>query len=290
MILHLLETTTLGIFMEITAKDGTVLRVWNGTRDKIVSGNTYYAYPLAPSQLKAAEGLKADNLDVNAVYSGTFTAQTLRAKKWQGARVVYQTLNYKDFTMGYAERRVCYLGKSTIGKRAAQIELNSLSSKLNEPWGLTCTKECDVDAFGDTRCGKSLAGNTVDGFKIVTAAHISAVTNPQQMTIVFDEFFKPSNHAITVAPDGFFDRGKIHFITGPNAGADCQILTNTGNVLTLYLPLPYPEIAADTDDCELTVGCDRKISTCRDKFANVTRFRGLGAYLPGRSKVLKLPA
>ncbi len=284
---HLAGTLTVGVFMKVTAKDGDIIRVWNGTRNKIVDGELYYAYPLASSQLQAAAGLKADNMEITAIYSGLFTAATLRAKKWQGARVEYKTLNYKDFTMGYAERRIAFLGKSTIGKRAAKIEINSLSSKLNEPWGWTCTKDCNVDEFGDARCAKSLTGNTVDGYKIRIAAHISAsILNRQQFTIAFDADIKPGTPATVTAPDAFYNRGKIKFTSGVNNGLEAQILTNVGNALTLYLPLFYtPSI---NDVVELTAGCDRKITTCRDKFANAINHRG-APYLPGRSKVLKIP-
>lgn len=284
---HLQGTLTVGVFMKVTAKDGDIIRVWNGTRNKVVAGETYYAYPLAPSQLQAANGLKADNLEIAAVYSGLFTAATLRKKKWQGARVEYQILNYKDFTMGYAERRVVFLGKTTVGKRAAKVEMNSLSSKLNQPWGRTCNKECDVDELGDTRCGVDLEGNTVDGYKIKIPAHISgSILNRQQFTITFDSDIEPGTPATVTAPDGFYTRGTIRFLSGANVGLDAQILGNAGNALTLYLPTFYSNVV--DDDIELIVGCDRKITTCSSKFANAENHRGF-AYLPGRAKLFKLP-
>lgn len=284
---HLQETLTVGVFMTITAKDGDVIRVWNGTRNKIVDGEVYTAYPVAPSRLQAANGLKADNLEITAVYSGLFTAATLRAKKWQGARVVYEILNYKDFTMGYAERRVSFLGKTTVGKYAAKVELNSLSSKLSEPWGYTCTKDCNVDEFGDARCGKSLTGESEDGIKTKIAAHItSTILNRQQFTIAFDDDIEPAVPATVTAPDAFYNRGKIRFLSGANDGLEALILGNDGNALTLYLPLFY--MPAEDDEIELIGGCDRQRTTCRDKWANAERFRGFPD-LPGRSKVFKIP-
>lgn len=283
---HLLGTLTVGVFVTITAKDGDVIRVWNGTRNKVVDGNTFIAYPVAPSKLQAANGLKADNLDVTAVYSGLFTAATLRAKKWQGARVEYQILNYKDFSMGYAERRVTFLGKTEVGKHGAKVELNSLSSKLNEPTGLTCTKDCNIDRLADARCGVDLDGTTVQGYKIRINAHVASVLNPQQFTVAFDDYIKPGDHAVTVVEDQYYKRGEFVFTSGVNDSAEGLILGNSGNGLTLYLPLNAAPQVGDT--LQLTAGDDRSIQTCRDKYANGERFGGF-PYLPGRSKVLKIP-
>lgn len=283
---HLAGTLTVGVFMMITAKDGDILRVWNGTRNKIVDGETYYAYPLAPTQLQTANGLKSDNFDVTAVYSGLFTAATLRAKKWQGARVEYRVLNYKDFTMGHAERRVAFLGKTEVGRHGAKIELNSLSSRLGEPWGRSCNEECDADRLGDSRCGVDIEGVTEQGYKITVAATVTEVLNRQQFTVEFDGDIKPGFPAVTEAPDDYYKRGEVLFTSGANDGLQGLILTNEGNGLTLYLPAFYQVEAGD--ELEILAGCDRKIFTCRDKYANGERNRSFWM-LPGRSKVFQIP-
>lgn len=283
---HLEGTLTVGVFMQITAKDGDVLRVWNGTRNKIVGGNMYYAYPLAPSRLQSSNGLNSDNMEITAIYSGLFTAATLRAKKWQGARVEYQILNYKDFSMGYAERRIAFLGKSEIGRHSAKIELNSLSSRLNEEWGRTCNPECDVDELGDSRCQVDLDGNTVGGYKIRIDATVASVINRQQFSVTFDGDIKPAEPVVTLAPDEYYRRGTFRFTSGNNDGVSGLILTSEGNGLTLYLPLFYNVQAGDT--LELTTGCDRTITTCKVVFDNAINHRGFHM-LPGRSKLFRLP-
>lgn len=283
---HLQGTLTVGVFVKATAKDGTVLRIWNGTRNKIVDGELYLAYPLSPTRFETAKDLKADNMELMAVYANDFTARFLRARRWQGARVEYRILNYKDFTMGYAERRVMFLGKTTVGKHSGKVELLSLSSKLAEPVGQTCNKECDVSRLGDTRCGVDLETVDVQGYAITIDAEIVDVDNRQQVTVAFDGDIEPSSPGTTVAPDQLFRRGTFLFSSGENDGGEGLILTNTGNLLTFYLPLHYlPEVG---DTLTITSGCDRKINTCRDKFANAERFRG-HPYVPGRSKLFKLP-
>ncbi len=185
---HLNGNTSLGVFMKITSLGGDVLRVWNGTRNKIVGGELFYAFPLAPSQLQTSNGLKPDNLEAASIYSGLFNAATLRNKKWQNARVEYRVLDYKNFDLGYAERRSGFLGEATVGKHSANIELKSLSKKLSEPFGFTYQEDCNVIELGDDRCKVDLTGYTADGFKMVLNAHVvTPVLNPQQFSVEFDE-------------------------------------------------------------------------------------------------------
>jgi len=282
---HLNGTTSLAVFMKITAKDGTVLRVCNTTRNKIVDGETYFAYPLQPSQLQATNGLKPDNLEITAVYSGLFTAATLRAKKWLGARVEYRVMNYRDFLMGHALRRTGFVGETKIGKISAQPELKSLSQKLSEPVGLTYLETCNAD-LGDARCGVDLTGNTVTGYRMRINAHVTAVLNRQQFTVAFDQTIKPADAAVLLAPDGFYKEGKYEFTSGGNDEAAGHIISNSGNGITLLLPLFYSLEIGDT--LQLTVGCDRRINTCRDLFNNVVNNRSF-YMLPGREKLLRIP-
>lgn len=285
--LHLQGTTSLAVFLRIVARDSSEIAVWNGTRNKIVDGITYFAYPLSPSRLQATNGLKPDNLEVVGIYSGLFNAATLRAKKWLGARVEYRVMNYRDFTMGYAERRVGFIGDVEIGKYSAKPELKSLSSRLAQPHGRTFQADCDVVELGDARCQFNLNGNTADGYRAKTTAVIAApILNRQQFSITFTQTIKPADAGIVIAPNALFERGRIRFLSGANAGVSGQIINNAGNALTLYLPVFYNVQAGD--QIELTVGCNRKISTCRDRFANAVNNQSFYS-LPGKSRILKLP-
>lgn len=284
---HLSGSCHLSVFMKITSADGDVLRVWNGTRNKIVDGELYYAYPIAPSRLQSQNGLSADNFEATAVYSGLFNAATLRSKKWIGARVEYRILDYKDPALGYAERRVGFLGQTETGKYAAKTEVKSLIGKLGEPVGLTYQNDCDVVRLGDGRCKVNLNGLTVQGYKITVSGTIAApVLNRQQFSAAFSEPVKPDDEEITTVPDKFYEFGEIEFLSGANTGAKSQILTNSANDLTLYLPVYYNPSAGD--QIRLIAGCNRKIAVCRDKYANAENNRSF-YMLPGRTKAFRFP-
>ena len=77
-------------------------------------------------------------------------------------------------------------------------------------------------------------------------------------------------------PDGIFSFGSLMWIDGPRAGIVERVLMSTGNSVTLAesVAVPAPVVV------ELYEGCDRQLSTCRDRFANVANFRG-EPHLPG---------
>lgn len=280
---HLKGTATLAVFIKITAQDGDVIAVTNATRNKIISGVEYKSIPLQPTQLQSTNGLKPDNTELTTILGGLYTATTLRAKKWFGARVEYAVYNYRDFSMGPAIKKIGFIGETEVGKFTATPELLSLTNKLSQSVGLTMLETCNCARLGDARCGVNLAGNTVDGFKIRCAAQVTAVTNRQQFNISFTQTLKAG---VTVAPNDLYADGEIEFTSGENDGLETLVLGNAGNGLTLWLPPFYNVQNGDT--CIVTVGCNRKIEQCVQRFNNGQNNRSFWM-LPGRSKLFKIP-
>ncbi|WP_439580732.1 DUF2163 domain-containing protein [Elioraea sp.] len=86
-------------------------------------------------------------------------------------------------------------------------------------------------------------------------------------------------------PDGWFEHGVAVFETGLNAGVARDVLTWTqaSRTLALFLPLPFPAIAGDV--LRVQPGCDKRLATCRDKFANRLNFRG-EPHIPGDKGII----
>lgn len=84
---------------------------------------------------------------------------------------------------------------------------------------------------------------------------------------------------------GYFDYGVLTFTSGANNGRSMEVRQYTEGMITLSLPMPYPIEVGDT--YTMTPGCDKFLTTCRDKFSNVVNFRG-EPYLPGRDKVVQV--
>jgi uncharacterized phage protein (TIGR02218 family) len=54
--------------------------------------------------------------------------------------------------------------------------------------------------------------------------------------------------------------------------------------ITLAEPMPFPIAAGDA--FTIVAGCDRRLESCRQKFANVLNFRG-EPFIPGADAVLR---
>lgn len=88
------------------------------------------------------------------------------------------------------------------------------------------------------------------------------------------------------ASSGYFDYGKITWLTGDNATFEMEIARYVPGILVLALPMPFPVQAGDT--YSLTAGCDKFLPTCRDKFnGNVVNYDGEW-YLTGNDKLLEI--
>lgn len=87
-------------------------------------------------------------------------------------------------------------------------------------------------------------------------------------------------------PDGWFEAGVAIFETGLNAGVARDVLgwVQSTRTLTLFLPLPFPAAAGDV--LRIQPGCDKRLATCRDRFANRLNFRG-EPWVPGDKGVVE---
>lgn len=90
--------------------------------------------------------------------------------------------------------------------------------------------------------------------------------------------------ATPMVDSGYFDGGLITFTSGLCDGFSQEVKAYVPGQITLHLPMPYALAAGDT--YSLVAGCDKALSTCRDRFSNVVNFRG-EPYLPGIDKVLQ---
>lgn len=84
--------------------------------------------------------------------------------------------------------------------------------------------------------------------------------------------------------DGWFDGGLLVWETGDNAGIAQEVKTQTAGDVALFLPMPYAIQIGDV--FRVFPGCDKRLETCRTRFANVLNFRG-EPHVPGNDAVLR---
>ena len=154
---------------------------------------------------------------------------------------------------------VLFQGKvADVAPSTTGVKLNVKSSKEKltlAQMPRTVFQSSCANAFGDSNCGKSLAGLTVT--TPVTGGASSSG-------------FTASGLAQAA---GYFNLGMILFTTGVCAGASRAIYAHgAGGVLALVTPLPATPGLGDT--FQITPGCDKQWSTCQTKFSNGNQYRG----------------
>lgn len=90
------------------------------------------------------------------------------------------------------------------------------------------------------------------------------------------------------AADGWFAGGVLTWESGPNAGRSIEIKawTQATGRIELFLPMGYAVRVGDL--FRIHPGCDKRLDTCIDRFANVLNFRG-EPYVPGQDAMMSYP-
>jgi uncharacterized phage protein (TIGR02218 family) len=164
-----------------------------------------------------------------------------------------------------------FIGEITLRDGRFHAELRSLTHLLKQNIGELTSPTCRVRRLGDAQCKLP-----VDGFRVARiVADIASATR-----IVF----AGETHA-----SGYFEYGLITFTTGANAGVTREIKSHAfvSGSAQIDLRLAFALPVSVGDEAVLEAGCDRRFSTCRDKFANGVNFRG-EPLLPGNDQVLRV--
>ena len=90
------------------------------------------------------------------------------------------------------------------------------------------------------------------------------------------------------AVDGWFAGGVLTWESGANAGRaiEAKSWTQATGQIELLLPPGYPIVSGDA--FRVFPGCDKRLDTCIDRFANVLNFRG-EPYVPGTDLLASYP-
>ncbi len=260
---------------QVTRKDGVVLGFTDHDRDLRWGGVDFRAGSgLAAGVLEQATGLSVDNAEaLGALTDDAVTEADLVAGRYDGAEVVGWLVNWDS----PAERRVEFRGRIGAISRngvAFTAELRGLSEALNVEAGASYRRQCAAE-LGDGRCGFDLA---TPGFRL--AGTLADATDGAVMEVT----------GIAGAPEGWFDQGVIEVTAGPAAGMIGRVRADRirGGRRLIDLWAALPVVPRRGDAVQLTAGCDKRLVTCRDRFANVANFRGF-PHLPGEDWLTAYP-
>lgn len=259
--------TTICRCWRIERADGTVLGFSDHDGNVSFEGTVFLATSgMNASALQSASGLSVDNAEaVGALSSDMITARDISAGRYDDAEIWHWLVNWQD----PSQRSLLFrgqLGEIRHGPNAFEVELRSLSDRLNKPLGRSYLRTCSA-SLGDVQCG-------VD----INAAGLSLSVDVDRVTDDKTLYF-PSFDDIS---DRWFVNGRLVWISGENAGAighiQRDVTENSHRVIELK-NAPAFDVKAG-DQARLIAGCDKRASTCKSKFANILNFQGF-PFIPG---------
>lgn len=264
------EAATTCALWEIRRRDGLVQRFAALDQDVVYGGQIYSA--AAPFQATASEvsrSLAAGQMEVSGLLSSpSLRDEDLMNGLYDGATVIVSRVDWVNPSRGVEVMFSGRIGSVTAGETQFTAEMFLPTKLLDQTVLDVYSASCRVD-LGSPRCGVNLAG--------VTEAHtITAVTDG----LVFGcaGLGQPANWA---------NYGRVTITSGANAGETRDIAAHAaGGTIVLWRAFNAPLVAGDT--CSIVAGCNKRISTCREKFSNHINFRGFPA-VPGQDALLRTP-
>lgn len=245
--------------------DHDAVLTFDGTSFEPMSG-------FAASEVRAGSDLSVDAQDAEGVLtSDRITETDILDGRWDGAQVELWRVNWADPSQRVL-MRLGAVGQIRRGRMAFVAEVRSLAHVLNQTVGRAYQASCDA-ALGDGRCGVNLEAPAFKGIGAVLA-------------LINDRAFLASG--LGAFATGWFASGTVEWTSGGSAGRQAEVMMHevagTGVTITL-LEAPVRAVAIG-DAFIIRAGCDKRLETCRDRFANAVNFRGF-PNIPGQDAVLR---
>ena len=263
------ELTTLAFCWRLVRRDGAALGFTTHDRDLAIGGLAYRSAPgMLPSAISQSDGVDVDGLDVaGALTSDAITAADLDAGRWDGARVRVFAVDWERPDAPSILLARGELGSVSVKNGGFEAELRGpAAAMLDEPACEATSPECRAE-LGDRRCRVDLAG------RVRRARAVSG----------------DADGAVELADAGDLTRfrfGRLRWLGGVNGGIASPIVdAGVGWVRLREAP---PFAVGSGDAAELHEGCDKRMETCRDRFANIANFRG-EPHLPGNDLLTRYP-
>lgn len=145
-------------------------------------------------------------------------------------------------------------------------ELRGLAHYLQQPKGRLLQLTCDAD-LGDARCKVDLSSPAYRG-----AGTVISAASARRFTV----------SGLGGFASGFFARGLLTFTSGASDGLKIEVKSHAklAGADAIELWTDAEGIPAVGDHFSVTAGCDKRVETCKARFANVINFRGFPS-MPG---------
>lgn len=268
-------TTTVARCWALTRTDGQIMGFTDHDADILFDGIIFRADTgLTATALQQTTGLALDNSEgIGALSDHSVTEADITAGRYDGAVVEAWLVNWADPSERHLQFRG-QIGEVTRVAGAFRAELAGLSESLNTAQGSVYQTPCTA-VLGDSACGVDLSDPTFSA-----TGTVDAVKEQKLLTV----------SGLSGYSSGWFRRGRLTVTSGAAAGLVGVIKADqkSSGLHTVELWESLRADIAPGDTVRLDAGCNKRRSTCRDKFSNILNFRGFPD-IPGDNKLLSIP-
>lgn len=259
------ELTGLAFCWRLERRDGAGLALTSHDRPLTIGGVRYEPSPgMTPAAIRCELGMEPRSSEVAGALSSRAISETdIAAGRWDGAALKLFATEWETGVIA-AMLVEGKLGQVASKDEAFEAEVLGVAARLERPVCPLTSPECRAE-LGDPKCRVDLTGRRLRAKVTDVAAHLVSVDQPI---------------------DDRFRFGQVRFLAGGANGERRTILSVAGQQLALR-SAPAGTVLAGTP-VELIEGCDKRLATCSDRFANAANFRG-EPHLPGNDFLTRYP-
>ncbi|MDR7125374.1 DUF2163 domain-containing protein [Pseudotabrizicola sp. 4114] len=260
----------------VRRRDGETLGFTDHDGDLTFDGIQFAARSgLTAGALEKTNGMAVDNTEVvGALSDASVREEDILAGRYDGAEVTSYLVNWANVN----ERSILFrgtFGEMTRSQGLFRVELRGLTEALNVRHGRVYHAECGA-VLGDNQCKVDLTATTMSVVVPARAVLDGRVIN---VPILADY------------SEGWFADGQLQIHTGIGKGQSGRIKSDTtvGQSRIVEMWQSFGVRPQAGDQIRLVAGCDRRASTCRQKFGNFLNFRGF-PHIPGEDWMRSSPS
>lgn len=258
----------------VERSDGIVLGFTDHDESFAFEGITFAAEAgLTARALEQTTGLAVDNSETSGALSHhSITEADVRAGLFDGAEVRIWKIDWRNLEARHLVFRG-NLGEIERQGDSFRAELRGLTERLNRPVGRVYQRPCAA-VLGDGLCGVDTMG------ALGCEAYVDEIEEGAGLIL----------SGVGAFPQGWFARGRVTVLTGAGAGTTGVARRDrdvAGRRRVDLWDVLSPGLAPG-DRIRLEPGCDKRLETCREKFANVSNFRGFPD-IPGEDWLTAYP-
>lgn len=268
------DATTFCRCWRVIRRDGAAFGFTDHDRDIVFEGTTFAANTgVAASALESELGLAPGGGEFSGALSdAALLEDDLVAGKWDHAAIESFLVDWRDPSLRFLTDRG-QIGEVRRADNAFTVELRGEATAFDAEKGRLFQTGCAA-ALGDQRCGIDLSSPVYRAEAAVAESDGAS-------------FVLTSGLASYAA--GWFRAGLLTWLTGANAGREAEIRDDrpegAERRLEFWMREHRPIAAGDT--FRIVAGCDKRLETCKAKFANVSNFQGF-PHIPGEAVLARI--